>query len=184
MKNVLLVIVSLFLIISCDTNLNKYENGFADQDQTGEVADSLTDSIVEDSDVVETDIEETDDITQKDEEEVDDTEETDDSEINDIDEFICDNGQKEACYTGDENTRGIGACADGERICVAGAWEKCKNDIKPTDELCDNIDNDCDGSVDEELSEFASEDCLTDGVCGNFDAVVEASCSKGKWVCN
>lgn len=189
MKNASLAIIALFFIISCDADLNKYENGFADLDQASELDDSLTDNIVEDNDLEDNDLEETDDVVLNDDEvtdtvEIDDSEETEDSEIADIDEFICDDGQKEACYTGDESTRGVGACADGERICVDGVWDKCKGDIKPSEELCDNIDNDCDGSVDEELSEFASGDCLTEGVCGNSDAAVEATCSKGKWVCD
>lgn len=47
-------------------------------------------------------------------------------------------------------------------------------------ELCNNKDDDCDGSTDEDLTDPALSTCLQVGVCaGNVDAV----CQDGDWVC-
>jgi hypothetical protein len=61
----------------------------------------------------------------------------------------CQNGATQACYPGAAATRDVGACADGEQTCSAGAWGPCEGAVEPTSEQCDALDNDCDGQVDE-----------------------------------
>ena len=48
------------------------------------------------------------------------------------------------CDTGE-----LGVCADGIQRCVQG-WKTCVRTTDPSDELCDDLDNDCDGPVDED----------------------------------
>ncbi len=46
-----------------------------------------------------------------------------------------------------------GECQPGSQVCEGGAWGPCDG-VTPIDEICDGLDNDCDGVADE------------DGICG------------------
>lgn len=55
------------------------------------------------------------------------------------------------CYTGVAGTQGVGACHAGTQSCTeTGVWGKdCVGEVKPSDETCDTLDNDCNGQVDD-----------------------------------
>ena len=58
-------------------------------------------------------------------------------------------GAVEVCYEGDPGSVGIGECQLGQRFCQSGFWTGCIGQIVPKAEDCNDLDDDCDGSVDE-----------------------------------
>jgi uncharacterized protein YkwD len=42
-----------------------------------------------------------------------------------------------------------GRCTVGEQSCVDGRWSECPGAVLPRREICDGLDNDCDGEIDE-----------------------------------
>ncbi len=103
---------------------------------------------------------------------------------------LTDDGLQRACYSGASgctetpvgsgNFVCVGICAPGGSVCGAGAWGSCLNDVKPRAEECNNLDDDCDNSIDESLSRT----CYTGpagtegvGLCHGGNQ----SCSAGAW---
>jgi len=76
------------------------------------------------------------------------------------------------CTNNDQRECGsdVGTCINGFQECFLGQWSDCKDDIKPENEFCDGLDNDCDGSVDEDVTKE----------CGDYFLGV---CKKGIQIC-
>ncbi len=65
----------------------------------------------------------------------------------------CDPGKTYSCFGGPAGTDGVGVCRRGSALCMAaGKLGACEGELVPSPELCDGDDNDCDGQVDEDVT--------------------------------
>jgi formylglycine-generating enzyme required for sulfatase activity len=83
-----------------------------------------------------------------------------------------DGSEAEACETGE-----LGICAIGRLSCTLGEF-RCNRRDDPSDEVCDGLDNDCDGRADEEI-EPAGCDTGQMGQC----QLGQSTCQEGEAVC-
>ncbi len=62
----------------------------------------------------------------------------------------CKAGSRRSCYGGPKGTAGKGICKVGSQVCLSyGAWGPCRGQVLPRLEVCNKVDDDCDGKVDE-----------------------------------
>ncbi|MBR9704415.1 hypothetical protein GOV12_03320 [Candidatus Pacearchaeota archaeon] len=72
-----------------------------------------------------------------------------------LDDKECVDGDVKACESGF-----LGMCSDGYSECSNGVWRSCISNNLATGEIClDEIDNDCDGEIDEESCYLTIETC-------------------------
>jgi hypothetical protein len=88
---------------------------------------------------------------------------------------------QQECYTGPNDTVGVGTCKSGMQVCFGGFFGFCQGQVVPGAETCENRgdDNDCDGDRDE-VTEGVS--CTT-GQPGRC-AQGTTSCQGDRTVCN
>ena len=78
--------------------------------------------------------------------------------------FLVDENLYKTCYSGPPETLGVGECVAGQLTCAAGQWgaytpynlfieDFCLGEITPKPEICNGKDDDCDGVVEEQLTE-------------------------------
>ena len=61
----------------------------------------------------------------------------------------CIDGQQQSCYSGSLATVGVGVCRAGVQLCGGGQWGPCTDQILPSAEVCNGLDDDCDGITDQ-----------------------------------
>lgn len=100
-----------------------------------------------------------------------------------VDEFCpdCEDGATQECGDSDE-----GACALGISTCSGGVWGECVGDTNPAIEICNGIDDDCDGQVDED-AQLCDDGLLCNGTesCQNGQCVPgePVDCSQANGAC-
>ena len=74
------------------------------------------------------------------------------------------------CYYGPPGTLGLGVCVAGEQSCTYGNWGLCSGMVTPSAEVCDGLDNNCNGVIDDIAgggncfcSPMATQDCYGGG---------------------
>jgi Putative metal-binding motif len=91
--------------------------------------------------------------------------------------------ESRACYDGPSATRAVGICRDGEQACRDGEYALCLGSSGPQVEVCNGLDDDCDGASDEriELSCYPS----SAGGCVYLNATLSCMgvCRAGKQSC-
>ena len=87
----------------------------------------------------------------------------------------CTQGDERPCYTGPAGTEGVGVCRSGGERCQGATCKDCHGEVTPHDEVCNGLDDNCNGVVDEGVANACGgcttlqgkpgDDC---GTCGSL----------------
>ena len=79
----------------------------------------------------------------------------------------------------------LGPCMPGTRTCDApGTWSACAGAVSPTAEICNTVDDDCDGVVDQGTNGCGGVCALANNVSAPCDGDDADLCKEGVYVCD
>lgn len=95
--------------------------------------------------------------------------------------LACSPGSTVSCYTGPAGTEGVGVCATGVATCLpdGSGFGGCDGQVLPGAELCNGLDDSCDGAVDEGFGVGTACDTGELGICAAGTTV----CRDGGALC-
>ena len=75
----------------------------------------------------------------------------------------------------------MGLCSANTQTCIAGKWSDDTKNYKPTIEVCDNKENDCNGKIDELPFCTAATYCATINITSIVDILGMLNCIIADW---
>jgi hypothetical protein len=85
----------------------------------------------------------------------------------------CTNGERRQCGSD------VGACTVGLQTCSDGSWSICLGGMPALPEVCDAVDNDCNGTVDDGYPCLGNGYCSGDGRC--VECLSDANCGSSQY---
>ena len=95
---------------------------------------------------------------------------------------VRDNGVTQVCYTGTAGTSGVGACRPGSQTCAAGTFGACAGEVTPGTEVCNGLDDNCDGRVDNR--DAAGNPIVATCYGGTAGTAGVGTCTSGSQTCS